>query len=128
MTEKLKDDPCDSSRTRNFSKIRDNYKESLIGFFDKQKLHLVQGILSTFLNPLTDPTLIRNRQKIISEFINAPDLLEFVREELSPVETLKESWQKFLQEITPSDLINISRSITTYKKLKLKLNPFLKNF
>ncbi len=111
-----------------FPRSRENYKESLLGFFDKTKTALGSRYLKhVFLNPLTDPTLIGNRQKIISEFINAPDLLELVREELSSVRDLERILAKVsTKKVTPSDLINISRSISTYKNLKSKLKSFPK--
>ena len=111
-----------------FPRSRENYKDSLLGFFDKTKTALGSRYLKhIFLNPLTDPLMIGNRQKVISQFINAPDFLEYLREELSSVRDLERILAKVsTRKVTPSDLINISKSITTYKKLKSRLKSFPK--
>ncbi len=112
-----------------FPKSRETYKDSLIGFLDKTKTSMgSRQLKNIFLTPVSDEKIIKERQDFIQYFLDAPSLLEDVRDELSKVRDLERILAKIsTNKATAGDLINISIAANTYKELILKLKDIPTN-
>jgi len=108
---------------------KENYKDSLIGFMDKTQSAMGSRALKhLFLTPSRSAKEIERRLSIIESLLEHSDLLEFVRQEM------KQTWDmdRIICKISngktsPSDLLNLSKTIQTFFKIEHSLNEKIEN-
>ena len=100
-------------------KNHDDYKNSLLGFFDKTKTAMGRRELKTlFITPLTDLEQISQRQELVAYFIDNSEALITLREILDEIRDIERIMAKVTsKKVTPGDLINLGNAINQHQKI-----------
>lgn len=100
-------------------KSRDQYKDSLLGFFDKTKTAMGSRYLrTTFMKPYADLDSITKRQDIIANMINNAEVLESIREFLDDVRDVERILAKVsTKKVNAGDLINLSKAFLAHNEV-----------
>ncbi len=104
-------------------RTKDDYKNSLLGFFDKTKTALgARKLKEWFISPLRDLASINKRQDTIELLASSPDKLESLREDLSQTRDLERILAKCsTKKANSNDLLNLERSLIEYEKIVEKI-------
>ncbi len=96
------------------------YKDSLLGFFDKTQSALGSRFLQKeFLSPLFDKLDILDRQRAVKFFLDNIEITSKVRESLSKVRDIERILAKVtLNKVIPGDLLNLSQTIESFYDIK----------
>ncbi|MBT7668098.1 MAG: DNA mismatch repair protein MutS, partial [Bdellovibrionales bacterium] len=102
---------------------RDNYKDSLLGFFDRTKSAIgSRRLKQLFTTPLTDLELISQRAGTIEKLVATPSLLVVVRQQLALTRDLERILAKLSSgKITACDLLALATTVMVFKELIPKL-------
>ncbi len=105
-------------------KSRENYRASLLGFFDKTQTAMGARYLRTlFSHPLFDLKLIEERLTIIEQLVSDESLIENLRHELSNIRDIERILAKIsMNKGTATDLINLANAIICYKNIIGKIS------
>lgn len=107
-----------------FPRNRDNYKQSLIGFFDRTGTSMgARKLKSYFRSPLMNLDQIQARQQMIEFLLKDQELLSKLREDYAQIRDLDRILAKVSTgKTTASDLINLANAtdlfLSSFKSLK----------
>ncbi|MFZ4712397.1 MAG: DNA mismatch repair protein MutS [Bacteriovoracaceae bacterium] len=103
---------------------RENYNDSLLGFFDRTKTAVgARKLKELFLKPTMDLALIKKRQVTIEKLLQSAEALTFIREQLENIRDIERIMAKLTtKKINAQDLGNLSLAIKTYFQLKKGLD------
>lgn len=107
-------------------KSRENYNDSLLGFFDRTETAMGARYLRTlFSTPLYNQNAINERLDIISSLIDENKLLVELKEELSRIRDIERILAKIsMNKGSASDLINLSVATKSYEEILKKIKKF----
>ncbi|MBL7664920.1 MAG: DNA mismatch repair protein MutS [Bacteriovoracaceae bacterium] len=99
---------------------RDDYKDSLLGHFDKTLTSMgSRGLRKLFLSPQMDLKIIQKRHEAIEFFLNSYQTHTEVRDILKDIRDMERIMAKVsAKKANAGDLINLAQGIISYRKLK----------
>lgn len=109
-------------------KSRENYRDSLLGFFDKTQTAMGARFLRVlFSTPLFDKEKIEERLNIVSSLTKNNSLIKEIQTELSNIRDIERILAKIsMSKGSASDLLNLAIAIHSYTKIltTIKNIPF----
>ncbi len=99
---------------------KEKYKESLLGYFDKTKTSIGARFLKQlFLNPISNLSILEQRQNLIQFLLKENELLNQIREILINTRDIERILAKISsKKATSSDLINLANTIISFLDIR----------